>query len=148
MKKILLTAFFTLVLSSCALMLRLGSAGAGAAAGGAIGGPAGAAIGAVTGLATAEVTQAEDATEEVQEELDQANDIIEQLTEGDVKGIVEDQTKGLSDKIYEEVMGWIKLAVVLIIVFIVGNFLYILKRKGYAKRYYEKIDRIIGEDVE
>lgn len=142
--KLFLLAVLTLT-PSCQMMARMGAVATGAGTGALIGGPPGGMVGGVAALAAVEVVQAENETEEVKEDLDKAEEVIRQLTEGDVVGIINNQTKGLSATILDELMGWLKILAVIAIVGILGTVLYILKRKGYAKKYYEKIDALIED---
>ena len=136
--KILLAclALITINLTSCQMMARLGSAGAGAATGAVVAGPPGAAVGAVVGLAATEVAQSEGEVEEVQEQLDEANDIIVALSEGDVTKMIGDNERG----IFATVWGWLQALFTIAIILFVINVIYTIKRKKYAGEYYKKID--------
>lgn len=135
MKRVLLVLTAFSLLASCAMMARLGAAGAGAATGSLLG-PAGAATGAVIGLASVEVVQAEGEVEEIEERVE---NIETALTTGDVSNIVAASSQSLIDKVW----GWVKLTIVLIIVVFVLSIIYTVKRKMYAGQYYKKIDELL-----
>ncbi len=132
MKKLLMCILVLCV--SCAALQRMGGAGAGAAVG-SIGGPPGAAVGAVVGEAAVELWQGEDAVDDLE---DRVENVEEALTTGDVSKIVMNHSDGLMDTIW----GWIKAIIGGgLICFLLAIF-YTLRRKGAAKHYYDKLEKL------
>jgi hypothetical protein len=136
---IVLSLILVLSLASCASATRMGAAGGSAMVGAALAGPPGAFVGGAVGSGAATILIQEDTIEDQQE-------TIQALSRGDVEGIVESKKKSWGDKVIDEVMGIVKLITLVIVLLVVGVFLYTLKRKGAAKKYYDIIERWIEEE--
>jgi hypothetical protein len=134
MKKILSTVLVLALCVSCATATRVGLAGAGAV-GGSLLGPGGTFAGAAVGVASADILLHEETIEEQQE-------AIQALSRGDVESI----SKPFVDKALEQVYSFLKMVLISIGLFLLGSFLWTHKRKRYAQRYYQTIDRWLEEE--
>jgi hypothetical protein len=138
---IVLSLVLVLSLASCASATRMGSAGGGAMVGAVLGGPTGAFVGGAVGSGAATMLIQEDTIEDQQE-------TIQALSRGDVEGIVENSKKSWGDKVVSEIMGIVKLISLVAFLIVVGIFLYVLRRKKAAKRYYDIIEKWLEEENE